>query len=125
MRPTFLLTIDVNSISTPTEDNYQIGPERKDLKSLHFRQYSRFVFRLDNSYWIWEWKKNYGDIKQSKVYAIYEQIRLYLDNRLQDERVNPDTILATFPHDDKEMIPVIYQPAIDQTQKFCARDSLL
>ena len=118
VKPTFLLTIDVNSISTPTEDKYQIGAERKDLKSLHFRQYSRYVFQLDNRYWIWEWKKNYGDIKQSKVYAIYEQIKSYLDNIFQHERVNPDTILATFPHDDKEMIPVIYQPAIDQLKNF-------
>ncbi len=118
VRPTFLLTIDINSISTPTEDKYQIGPERKDLKSLHFRKYSRYVFQLDNSYWIWEWKKSYGDIKQSKVYAIYEQIKSYLDNLSQFERENPNTILATFPHVDKEMVPVIYQPAIDQLKNF-------
>ena len=59
VRPTFLLTIDVSSISAPVENKYEIGPERKNLKSLHFKQYSRYVFQLDDSYWICEWKKDY------------------------------------------------------------------
>ena len=118
VRPTFLLSIDIDSITPPIEDDYQIGSERKNLKSLHYKQYRRYVFELDNKYWIWEWKKNYDDIKQSKVYLIYGQIMEYLDNLSQKKVENPTLIAATFPHIDKDLIPAIYQPAIDQLKNF-------
>ncbi len=41
VRPTFLLSIDIDSITPPAEDEYQIGLERKDLKSLHYRPFRR------------------------------------------------------------------------------------
>jgi hypothetical protein len=118
VRPTFLLSIDIDSITPPTEDKYQIGSERKDLKSLHHKRHRRYVFGLDNRHWIWEWSKNYDDIKQSKVYLIYRQMVEYLDNLSERPTENSNLIAASFLHTDKDLIPVIYQPAIDQLKNF-------
>ena len=115
---TFMLSIDVNSISAPIEENYHIGPEKKDLRSLQFRSYPRYVFQLDNTYWIWEWKKNYDDIKQSKIYKIYLEIKSYLDTLSEQEHNYRNVIPATFPHEDRQIIPVIYQPALDGLKNF-------
>jgi hypothetical protein len=118
VRPTFLLIIDVNSVSKPYEESYKIGSERKHLKSLQSRNYPRFVFRLDNGYWIWEWKKKYSDIKQSKLFAIYEQINALLDDSI-DHEVGPDNIIVeATPHDEKGILPAVYQPAIDKLENF-------
>lgn len=113
-----MLLIDIDSITPPTEDEYQIGQERKDLKSLHNKRYRRYVFNLDNRYWIWEWRKNYADIEQSKVYLIYRQMVEYFDN-ISERMVESSNLIATsFPHTDKDLIPAIYQPAIDQLKNF-------
>lgn len=117
VRPTFLLIIDIDSITTPYEELYQIGSDRKDLKSLQRRSYPRYVFRLDG-YWIWEWKKKYTDIKQSNVYSLYKRITTLLDDTI-DNKVELDSIIVEkLPHDEKGVIPVIYQPAIDKLENF-------
>src|SRR5206468_7734042 len=119
VRPTFLLVIDVDTIAVPEEQDYQIGSERKDLKTLHSRTFSRYVFQLDNDYWIWEWKKNYSDIKQSMIYRIYEQIKTLLSNPPEKEVENGSIMaIPPFLHDDKDPLPVIYQPAIDKLKNF-------
>ncbi len=118
VKPIFFLSIDIDSITPPTEDEYQIGMERKDLKSLHSRHFRRYVFALDGRYWIWEWKKDYADIKQSKVYLIYKKILENLDNLIQKKVENENLIVAAFPHTDNDLIPAIYQPAIDQLKNF-------
>ncbi len=118
VRPTFLLSIDIDSIAPPTEDEYQIGSERKDLKSLYHKRYRRFVFGLDNRYWIWEWSKNYDDIKHSKVYLIYIQMVEYLNNLSERPAENSNLIAASFLHTDKDLIPALYQPAIDELKNF-------
>jgi hypothetical protein len=118
VRPTFFLTIDIDSITQPTESEYQVGIERKELRSLHHKRYRRYVFGLDNRYWIWEWSKNYDDIKQSKIYLIYTQIIEYLENLHKKPSENTNLITASFLHTDKDSVPAIYQPAIDQLKNF-------
>ncbi len=119
VKPTYMLSVDIDSITPPpNEEEYQIGVEREDLKSLQHKRYRRYVFGLDNRYWIWEWNKNYADIKQSKVYSIYSQMIEYLDNLSQKMVQNPNVISALFQHTDKDLLPTIYQPAIDQLKNF-------
>jgi hypothetical protein len=119
VKPTFLLAIDIDTIVMPTEQSYQIGSERKELETLHSKTFSRYVFQLDNDYWIWEWKKNYSDIKQSVVYGIYEQITTFLSNPPK-QQLESGSIIAVSPvlHDDKDPLPVVYQPAIDELKNF-------
>jgi hypothetical protein len=116
VRPTFLLIIDIDRISTPFEELYQIGSDRKDLKSLQWKTYPRYVFRIDG-YWIWEWTKKYSDIKQSNVYSIYKQITAFLDDII-DNGESHNIIVETLPHDEKGVLPAIYQPAIDKLDNF-------
>ena len=117
VRPTFLLIIDIDSISLPYQEPYHIGSERKDLKSIQYKSYPRYVFRLD-SYWIWEWKKKYTDIRQSKVYSIYKQIIAFLDNKI-DQVEFDNIIVEALPHDETGgVLPVVYQPAIDKLGNF-------
>jgi hypothetical protein len=116
VRPMFLLIVDVDSISSPYEELYHIGSDRKDLKSIQWKNYPRYVFRLDN-YWIWEWKRKYTDIKQSNVYSIYRQINAFLDDT--EDHVEFDNIIVeALPHDENGILPVIYQPAIDKLYNF-------
>jgi len=119
VRPTFLLAIDVDNITSPDIRPYQIGSERNSLQALHSRTFSRYVFQLDNDYWIWEWKKNHSDIKESRVYKIYEKIMAFLSNPPKQEEINGSIIESPpFIHDDVDPIPAIYQPAIDELQNF-------
>jgi hypothetical protein len=123
--PTFLLIVDIDSIGSPYEELYQIGSDRQDLKSIQWRSYPRYVFRLD-SYWIWEWKKKYTDIRQSNVYSIYKQIIAFLDNT-RDQAEFDNIIVEALPHDEMGVLPVIYQPAIDKLDNFvrqihCSKD---
>ena len=42
----------------------------------------------------------------------------YLDKLSQKKVENPTLIVEAFPHTDKDLIPAIYQPAIDQLKNF-------
>lgn len=117
VRPIFLLIIDIDSISKLYEEPYQIGSEREDLKSLQSKRYPRYVFRLDN-YWIWEWRKKYSDIKKSRVYNIYEQIKAFVDGATDLNVGTGNIIVEAIPHVEKGVFPVIYQPAIDKLENF-------
>lgn len=117
VRPTFLLIIDIDSISEIYEEPYQIGSEREDLQSLQSKRYPRYVFRIDD-YWIWEWRKKYGDIKESKVYRIYEQIKAFFDGTIDSKDGTDNIIVEASPHVEKGVNPVIYQPAIDKLENF-------
>jgi hypothetical protein len=119
IRPTFLLSIDVDSVSELEEDNYKVGDERKDLKSIHSKEFPRYVFHLDDRYSIWEWKKHYNDIKKSNVFSIHEQIKMYLNvQKLPREPTDRNILVAECPHIDKEILPAMYQPAIDELKNF-------
>ena len=115
VRQTFLLIVDVDSISMPYEDLHQIGSDRESLKSLQNRTYPRYVFKIDD-YWIWEWKKTH-DITQSSVYVIYERIKAYLDHPTNHKGAD-NIIVHDSAHHDRDVIPVIYQPAIDALDNF-------
>jgi hypothetical protein len=117
IRPTFLLIVDIDSIGSIYEEPYHIGSDRKDLKSIQWKTYPRYVFRLDN-YWIWEWKKKYTDIKQSNVYSIHEQIKTFLEGRSNHEEYD-NIIVEALPHDEiRGVLPVVYQPAIDKLENY-------
>lgn len=117
VRPTFLLIIDVDSISALYEEPYQIGSDRNDLKSLQSKTFPRYVFRIDD-YWIWEWKKKYGGIKESNVYNIYEQIQAFLDDAMDPKEGTDNIIVEALPHVERGVLPAIYQPAIDKLENF-------
>ena len=52
--------------------------DRKNLPSSARISHKRWVFKLDNRYWIWQWATDGVDIKSTKIQNLYEDIRDFL-----------------------------------------------
>lgn len=67
----FMLGFEVSRISEPWTESYTARkniPEKKEGPS------RRWVFQLDDDYWIWEWAKEGEDIGSSNTYRLYQLI---------------------------------------------------
>ncbi len=99
----YMLDFTVSSIQEPRIEVYK-DPYTNELRE-------RIVSQLDSNYWIWEWvNDNIKSIEESKVYEIYKCIR---EKHKRFNRVFPIEV-----KDNEEIIPVIYQPAIDTYNNF-------
>lgn len=115
----YMLALDVDpaTISEPrTERNYSLADsKRKRLpESVRAKPHDRWVIDLGSTAQLWEWTRQDADIGSSRVYMVRDSIRKFLDspNRHQDNifRVAADRL--------DEIIPVIYQPAVDSLDNF-------
>jgi hypothetical protein len=91
----FMLGIDIKSISEPFPDIYSLRTsDRKNLPESAKDPHERWVFQLNDRYWIWEWAKAKANIESSQVYRLYEDIRDFLKesregaNVIQNKRNN-------------------------------------
>ena len=115
----FMLGIDVDpsNISTPTtESGYQLASsKRKNLpKSARAIVHDRWVFNLGEAE-VWEWARSGVDIRSSRLYALYQNIRKYLDDPAKQ---GSPTIFRVRADRIDEVIPVIYQPSVDSLDNF-------
>ena len=92
----------------------------------------RWIFQLDEDYWIWDWKEEDSDVASSNVFKIREEIcRLLSDPdqarsgpkfNLKPRSLNDKMVLDYLkpPADDSKdpIIPIIYQPAVDGLKNF-------
>jgi hypothetical protein len=120
----FMLAIDAGSVQEPWEEEYSISSRRKSLSSLAGKKYSRWVFSLDNRYWIWEWARKGKNLKLSRLYKLYESIRKSFEapGELHDDNI----VMADLEATTDKVFPVIYQPSVDSLGNFlremhCAR----
>lgn len=75
----FMLGIDIKSISEPRANDYSLkSSNRKNLPESARNTHTRWAFRLDDRYWIWQWTRAKANIKSSQVYRLYEDIRNFL-----------------------------------------------
>lgn len=116
----FMLGFDISKVSNLKTESYIARKNHPDSKKREGPK-NRWVFQLNNNYWIWEWAKEEGDISSSNIYRLYQLI--------SDEILNPsiksDNIFeAELEKQSDMLIPVIYQPAVDALDKFCKRNSL-
>ncbi len=103
----------------------------------------RWVFQLDEDYWIWEYKQDGVDVSSSNVYKIYQEILENLSGTQHDDfdqvfDLQPKSLsdkmvidhLLSPPGDMfARIIPAIYQPAVDGLKNYlrevhCAQKDL-
>ncbi|MGI0012582.1 MAG: hypothetical protein ACREBU_03940 [Nitrososphaera sp.] len=117
----YMLGVDVNpnEISEPqTERNYSPATsKRKNLpQSVRDIVHDRWVLKLGSAGEIWEWTRNDADLRSSRVYRLYQDIRRFLDSAPKLHGSN-DTFRVEVERLD-EVMPVIYQPAVDSLDNF-------
>jgi hypothetical protein len=92
----------------------------------------RWVFSLDEDYWIWDFDEDGGDAAPANVYNIYQDILRNLNGQdtdkkeqifdLQPKSLSDKTVIdhlkAQAQGDIKPIVPVIYQPAVDGLKNF-------
>jgi hypothetical protein len=123
-----MLGIDITSVSNPYIETYELASsKRKNLPlSAKKARHKRWVCKLDEKYWIWQWAKEEVDIKSSQVYHLYEDIKNFLEEaRRMREGPSPHVTAEAkniFKVDLEEtlndVVPIIYQPAIDSLKNF-------
>jgi hypothetical protein len=103
----------------------------------------RWVFQLDEDYWIWQYKQDGSDINSSIVFKIYQEILGNLSGTIQDgfdqvfdlqpkslsDRMVIDHLQSPPGSMLDRIIPTIYQPAVDGLKNYlrevhCAQKDL-
>jgi hypothetical protein len=123
----YMLGVDIGSISEPYMEIYELASsKRKNLPvSIKNVRHTRWVFRLDQKYWVWQWASKGTDIKSSKIYSLYEDIKEFLEEshsistkEYPDSTINGNIFKVHIDQKLDDYIPVIYQPAIDSLKNF-------
>jgi hypothetical protein len=115
----YMLGFDVegSKIQPPKEEPYNEPIDNKP--KTYGQQRIRWVVKLDNDYYIWQWKEESETMESSKVYEIYKCIIKSLDGPIIP---NAKDVFNVVAYDDnkigKQIVPVVYQPAIDSWKNF-------
>ena len=110
----YMLGFDIEHIVDLKEDNYNepIGnPNKQEGKLL-----PRWVLKLDENHFIWQWKENDRTVDDSELATIRKKLK-----NVQDEPYDPkkSNIFHTdSQQNDSRLVPVIYQPAVDSLKNF-------
>ncbi len=128
IRLRFMLGIDISNLSEIRTRYYQLTKSAKHLpKSITKKPHERYVFQLDDRYWIWEWAKKGTDIKSTNIYKLYNQILSFIKETDTDDNIRALQGNDIFDVDIKEkennnikytVVPTIYQPAFDSLRNF-------
>lgn len=127
----YMLGIDITSISDPYSEPYDLASSKRQKLPVSAKKISheRWACRLDEKYWIWQWAKKDIDIKTSQVYHLYEDIVGFLEEAQSMKSSNSDHITSGINNgifkvnlnesvEVDDIVPVIYQPAIDSLKNF-------
>jgi hypothetical protein len=128
----YMLGIDIASISEPYSKPYDLASSKRQKLPVSAKKkisHERWACKLDEKYWIWQWAKKDIDIKSSQVYRLYEDIKGFLEeaqgmrssNSDQITSGNNDGIFKVYLDERvkaDDIVPVIYQPAIDSLKNF-------
>ena len=127
IRLRFMLGIDISNISEIRTKRYQLSKSAKHSpKSIAKKPHERYVFQLDDRYWIWEWAKKGTDIKSTNIYKLYSQLHSIIKETDIDDDIKSLQGNDIFDVDIKEkdnefkykVVPIIYQPAFDSLSNF-------
>src|SRR5437867_1519328 len=112
--------IDPTSISEPTiEHQYSVAALRRRNLPQSVKQlvHDRWVLRIGDGAELWEWTGMSKEIRSSRVYALYQEIKNFLDDPRSASNIITNTLRVPLDQLD-EVIPVVYQPAIDSLGNF-------
>ena len=123
----YMIGIDISEVFEPYIENYEVNKEkvRKNLPKDCENYIKRAVFRLDDNYWIWEEYSTNIPLESTNVYNLYLQIKKFNENTKEfgDYDINEifkveidENITDTKKRE--EIIPIIYQPAIDELRNY-------
>jgi hypothetical protein len=110
--------VEASKIQPPEEEEY---PEPLDNKEKRYgEERTRWVMRLDNDRSIWQWKDEGQPLECSEVYGIYKDMIKSPDNPpyLPSEKNFFNVSACDDNEIGKQIVPVVYQPAID-SEEFC------
>jgi len=116
----FMLGFKIDKIPNPPilESSYV---SRKNLeKERREGPRDRYIVQIDENHWIWEWVQEGKDLKEYKVNEIYFMIKDEVEKlQMNQSTIRNDNIFdVDIDIKDDEIIPVIYQPAIDARKNF-------
>ncbi|HEX2306642.1 MAG TPA: hypothetical protein VHH33_10190 [Nitrososphaeraceae archaeon] len=127
----YMLGIDITSISDPYSEPYDLASSKRQKLPVSAKKISheRWACKLDEKYWIWQWAKKDIDIKSSQVYHLNEDIKGFLEEAQSMKSSNSDHITSGINNgifkvnldesvEVDDIVPVIYQPAIDSLKNF-------
>jgi hypothetical protein len=130
----YMLGIDIASISEPYSEPYDLASSKRQKLPVSAKKkinYERWACKLDEKYWIWQWAMKDTDIKSSQVYHLYEDIKGFLEEAQSMRRRSSNSDQITSGSNDgifrvhldervkaDDIVPVIYQPAIDSLKNF-------
>ncbi len=99
----------------PSEPKAEMYIARNNFPDKREGPKNRWVLQLDDKHWIWEWAQEGGDIANSTIYKIYNEIV----NEIEHPSIMGDNILkAQIEVEDDRVIPVLYQPSVDALKNF-------
>ena len=108
----YMLGFDIEQVSEPHTDSYtarKYKPEKTEGPK------ERWVFQLDDDYWIWRWAEKGGDLRSSPVYRLFERIR----EEISDPSLTSHNIFEVDVASKEDgIIPVVYQPSVDNLKNF-------
>jgi hypothetical protein len=111
----YMLGFDIDHITELEEEEYHEPPEKNPNKQ-QGKLVPRWVLKLDERHFIWQWKQNDRTIETSKLAALRDILKNIHDARY-DPR-NSNIFHADSQQNDSRIIPVIYQPAVDSLKNF-------
>jgi len=108
----YMLGFDITRVTEPESQQYisrTYDPENKEGPK------ERWVFQLDDDYWVWQWADKEGDLHTSPVYRIYERIKAEITKPSLTSH-NIFDVDVKFEGD--QTIPTVYQPSVDGLKNF-------
>lgn len=115
----YMLGFDITRIHTPKSERYHQPPEHNTKNKAYGPSRERWVFQIDNDYWIWQWAEDGKSLEESEVYKLYESLtKVQFSPYTGMKNIFEDTWRSGEDNEDTKIIPVIYQPAIDSWKNF-------
>ena len=118
----FMLGFPINKVTEPATELYTARKKIPDKKE---GPRERWVCQFDDDYWIWEWARDGEDISSSNIFQLYQLIK----KEGSVPSMMSDNIFDADIEKNDDIIPVIYQPAVDSLKNFvrevhCAKKSI-
>ena len=108
----YMLGFDAKHVSEPKSEPYtarKYKPEKIEGPK------ERWVFQLDDDYWIWQWAEKEEDLHLSPVYRLYDRIR----DEIETPSLTSHNIFEVdMESENDRVIPIIYQPSVDALKNF-------
>ncbi len=128
----FMLGFDISKVHEIHSESPHQAKDLKDDTEEWSDPRERWIFQIDDDYWIWDWKEEGEDVTSTNVYKVRKEIcRLLSDPdqasssqifKLKPRSLNDKMVLDYLKspaNGSKDpIIPLIYQPAVDGLKNF-------